>query len=70
MMKYVDRAVYEASKALIDNGTFDTKPVTLGLKQNGVGLPANNPNVPADVLKKVDEYKAKIVSGEIKVPEM
>lgn len=70
MMKYVDRAVYEASKALIDSGTFDTKPVTLGLKQNGVGLPANNPNVPADVLKKVEEYKTKIVNNEIKVPEM
>lgn len=69
MMKYVDRAVYEASKALIDNGTFDTKPVTLSLKDNGVGLPTQNPNVPAEVLKKVDEYKAKIVSGEIKVPE-
>jgi basic membrane protein A and related proteins len=70
MMKYVDRAVFEASKALIDSGTFDTKPVTLGLKANGVGLPANNPNVPADVLKKVDEFKTKIINGEIKVPEM
>lgn len=68
MMKYVDRAVYEISKTLIENGTFDTKPVTLGLKDNGVGLPEKNPNVPADVLKKVEEYKAKIISGEIKVP--
>ncbi|MDF2925624.1 MAG: hypothetical protein K0R57_4538 [Paenibacillaceae bacterium] len=69
MMKYVDRAVYDVSKTLIDKGTFDTTPVVLGLKDNGVGLPAANPNVPADVLKKVEEYKAKIISGEIKVPE-
>lgn len=69
MMKYVDVAVYEASRGLIQNGTFDTKPVTLGLKDNGVGLPAQNPNVPADVLKKVEEFKAKIISGEIKVPQ-
>jgi basic membrane protein A and related proteins len=69
MMKYVDRAVYEVSKGLIEKGTFDTAPVVLGLKDNGVGLPEKNPNVTADVLKKVDEYKAKIVSGEIKVPE-
>lgn len=69
MMKYVDKAVYDVSNTLIKKGTFDTTPVVLGLKDNGVGLPANNPNVPADVLKKVEEYKAKIVSGEIKVPE-
>ncbi|MNI97850.1 Membrane lipoprotein TmpC precursor [compost metagenome] len=57
------------SKTLVEKGTFDTAPVVLGLKDNGVGLPEKNPNVSADVLKKVDEYKAKIVSGEIKVPE-
>jgi basic membrane protein A len=69
MMKYVDQAVYTVSKTLIEKGTFDTTPQVLGLKDNGVGLPANNPNVPADIIKKVDEYKAKIISGEIKVPE-
>lgn len=69
MMKYVDQAVYQTSRTLIDTGAFDTKPVTLGLKDNGVGLPADNPNVAPDVLKKVEEFKTKIISGEIQVPE-
>ena len=44
--------------------------VTLGLKDDGVGLPeTSKKNVSAEILKKVDEYKAKIISGEIKVPE-
>jgi basic membrane protein A and related proteins len=70
MMKRVDEAVYLISKQVID-GTFKGgTTITLGLKDNGVGLPDTSKiNVSPEILKKVDEYKAKIISGEIKVPQ-
>ncbi|WP_233163187.1 MULTISPECIES: BMP family protein [unclassified Cohnella] len=68
MVKRVDEAVKLVSKSVID-GTFQGGTVlSLGLKDNGVGLPADNPNLSQEVLDKVEEYKAKIVSGEIEVP--
>lgn len=72
MMKRVDEAVIRVSHEVMD-GKFKggaANKVVLGLKDNGVGLPeTSKKNVPADVLKKVDEYKDKIIKGEIKVPE-
>jgi basic membrane protein A len=70
MMKYVDRAVYTISNDLI-NGKFEGGPQkvrNLGLKEDGVGLPANNKNVPAEIMTKVNDYKQQIVSGKITVP--
>lgn len=70
MLKRVDNAVARVSKDVIDNKFQGGQVVTLGLKDDGVGLPeTSKKNVTADILKKVDEYKAKIISGEIKVPE-
>ncbi len=68
MMKRVDVAVYDVSKSLID-GTFQGGSIIeLGIAENGVGLPENNPNVPEEVLTKVKEFEQKIISGEIVVP--
>ncbi|AFC33443.1 CD4+ T cell-stimulating antigen, lipoprotein [Paenibacillus mucilaginosus 3016] len=70
MMKRVDQAVYRVSNDLIGGKYEGGKTTVLGLKDDGVGLPeTSTKNVPADVLKKVDEYKQRIISGEIKVPE-
>lgn len=70
MVKRVDEAVQRVSKDLID-GKFEGGKVTeLGLKENGVGLPeTSKDNVPEDILKKVEEFKQKIISGEIQVPD-
>ncbi|WP_322903226.1 BMP family ABC transporter substrate-binding protein [Paenibacillus campi] len=69
MIKRVDTAVEKVSKEVID-GTFKGGTETLGLKDDGVGVAStSNKNVPADVLKLVDEYKEKIIKGEIKVPD-
>jgi len=70
MMKGVETAVHKVTKDLIA-GTFQGGKVQeLGLKDDAVGLPeTSTKNVPEDVLKKVEEYKGKIVSGEIKVPQ-
>ncbi|MFD0591126.1 BMP family protein [Paenibacillus sp. GCM10027627] len=69
MVKGVETAVYKVSKDLIDGKWAGGTTQELGLKDNAVGLPETSKvNVPEDVLKKVEEYKAKIVNGEIKVP--
>ncbi|WP_127534117.1 BMP family lipoprotein [Paenibacillus kobensis] len=69
MMKGVEAAVLKVSKDVIDGKFEGGKIVELGLKDNGVGLPAVNKNVPDEVLAKVEEFKAKIISGEIVVPK-
>ena len=68
MMKRVDQAVQQVSQSVAD-GSFAPGMVNLGIAENGVGLPENNPNVPADVLAKVQEFSDKIKNGEIVVPE-
>ncbi len=70
MMKRVDEAVYRVSKDVLDGKFEGGKIVWLGLAENGVGLPETSKDtVPEDVLKKVEEYKEKIVKGEITVPD-
>lgn len=70
MVKRVDEAVYRVCKDLIAGKFTGGHLTTLGLKDNGVGIAdTSKVNVPEDVLKKVEEYKTKIISGEIKVPE-
>ncbi|MFC4777228.1 BMP family protein [Paenibacillus sp. GCM10023252] len=69
MTKGVKAAVEKISKDLVDGKWAGGSVQELGLKDDAVGLPeTSTKNVPADVLTKVEEYKAKIVSGEIKVP--
>lgn len=70
MMKRVDEAVYRVSKELADGKFPGGQAVELGLKENGVDLPeTSKETVPADVLQKVEEYKQKIINGEITVPQ-
>ncbi|MCZ8515576.1 BMP family ABC transporter substrate-binding protein [Paenibacillus filicis] len=70
MLKRVDQAVVRVSNDLIDGKFQGGKNVVLGLKDNGVGLPdTSKKNVKPEVLQKVEEYKQKIIKGEIKVPE-
>ncbi|WP_151732900.1 BMP family lipoprotein ['Paenibacillus yunnanensis' Narsing Rao et al. 2020] len=69
MIKRVDEAVKKVSQQVVD-GTFEGgKTTVLSLKDNGVGLPeTSKANVTEDILAKVEEYKQKIISGEITVP--
>jgi basic membrane protein A len=69
MMKGVETAVHKVTKDLIAGNWAGGTVQELGLKDDAVGLPeTSSKNVPADVLAKVEEYKQKIISGEIKVP--
>lgn len=69
MIKRVDVAVKNVTQQVID-GTFKGGTVTnLTLKDDGVGLPeTSKKNVSQEILDKVEEYKQKIISGEITVP--
>jgi basic membrane protein A len=70
MIKKVDEAVYQVSMSLAE-GKFPAGKVTLmGLKEKGVDIaPTSNKNVAPEVLEKVEEYRQKIINGEIVVPE-
>lgn len=68
MLKRVDNAAYMMMEAQ-EKGTFPAgKATALTLKEDGVGIPAENPNLDEAVVKEVNDYKAKIIAGEIKVP--
>ncbi|MBG9734923.1 BMP family protein [Paenibacillus alvei] len=70
MIKKVDIAVYEITKQLAEGNFPGGKVTNMGLKENGVDIAStSSKNVPADVLAKVEEYRKKIVDGEIVVPE-
>jgi basic membrane protein A len=69
MIKRVDKAVALISKNTVEGKFEGGKIQVLGLKEDGVGIPAtSSKNVSADILAKVEDFKAKIISGEIKVP--
>ncbi len=69
MLKGVDIASYNASKDLAE-GKFTAGVIEYTLKDGGVGIPASNPNLTEEDIKVIEEYKAKIVSGEIVVPKV
>lgn len=70
MIKRVDNAVYQISKDLSEGKWNGGKEVVLGLKENGIDYaPTTSKNTSADVIKQVDDFKKKIIAGEIKVPK-
>ncbi|SDY48593.1 BMP family protein [Thermoactinomyces sp. DSM 45892] len=67
MIKRVDVAVFEITKQAKE-GTLKTgTEVNFGLKDEGVGL-SKSSKVSPEVMKQVEEYKQKIIKGEITVP--
>jgi basic membrane protein A len=68
-VKRVDVAVFKTIQSVQD-GTFTGGGVTtFGLAEDGVGLGKVSSQVPQDILDKVDEYKQKILNGEIQIPD-
>ncbi|HEX6922805.1 MAG TPA: BMP family ABC transporter substrate-binding protein [Bacillales bacterium] len=68
MVKHVDKAVYKVSKQTM-NGKFPGgKHVLLGLKENAVGPSEHKKNLSDKALKKMEEYKEKIINGKINAP--
>jgi len=68
MLKRVDNAVYDTIKNFV-NGTFKGGYAVYDAKADGVGYSTSNTAaMTSDITSKLEEIKAKIVSGEIVVP--
>jgi len=70
MVKRTDLAVETVVKDYADHSFPGGQTVTLGLKQDGVGLSAmkfTKDKIPAADLAKIDDMKNKIIAGDIKV---
>ncbi|MGI8786775.1 MAG: BMP family lipoprotein [Pyrinomonadaceae bacterium] len=71
MVKRVDNAVYDVVKEVLD-GKFEGGFHVFGLDKDGVAFAMDDNNkmlITPEMLKRVDEAKAKIISGEIKVTD-
>lgn len=69
MLKGVGTAVKDVANRAKEGDFPGGETLTYGLAEDGVGLADSRGAIPDDVLKTVEEYKAKISSGEIEVPE-
>jgi basic membrane protein A len=71
MVKRVDTQAFDMIKS-VDDGSFKGGKVSYyGLKEGGVAAAMDEYNkglISADVLKEVDDLKAKVISGAIVVP--
>jgi basic membrane protein A len=67
MLKRVDNAVYDFVKKVSED-KFTSGVTVYDLKVDGVGYSTSGGQID-DITGKLDEYKKKIVDGEIKVPE-
>jgi basic membrane protein A len=69
VLKKVDVGVFDVIKSAVD-GDFDNTPYVGTIETDGVGIAPFHDfesKVPADLGAKLDELKAKLVSGEITV---
>jgi basic membrane protein A len=69
MMKRVDVAAHDMAKAVKDGSFPGGKVFVFSVKNKGVGIPGNNPNLSAEILAKVKEFEEKIASGALSVSE-
>ena len=68
-MKYLDRASYDMIEHEL-NGTFPGgTTLHLDARNDGVGIPVENPNLDKSVMDEVSRVYAKLKSGEIKVAD-
>ncbi len=70
MIKNVDESVFRSIES-VKAGTWKDGVVELGLKENGVGYTYDEHNramIPDAVHQRLEEIRARIVSGEIQVP--
>ncbi len=66
MLKRVESATQYALNQ-VKAKTFKGETVVFDTKADGVGFSDKNPELTQDIVKQVNDVKAKIVAGEIKV---
>ncbi|MDF2801676.1 MAG: putative secreted protein [Anaerocolumna sp.] len=67
-MKRVDTACYKIAQA-VKEGTLTNGVITYDLASEGVDIAPTTTNLTEDVIKAVNDVKAKIISGEVTVPK-
>ena len=65
----MDVAAYNYIDAKLNNKFPGGEIITLTLKEDGVGLPKENPNLSDDVLSKIDSVTQEIKEGKLVVPQ-
>jgi basic membrane protein A and related proteins len=68
MVKRVDVATYDISKRAMEGDFPGGKEVVFGLKENGIGIAPTTDNLSKEELSLVEEWKQKILNGDVKVP--
>lgn len=68
--RYLDNVIFDTIKALKEDQKFEPGWHELGLKENAVGYTLQDSKVPVpeDVVKKVEDMKTKVISGELIPP--
>ena len=66
-MKKVETATYDMIKAELDGKFLGGKTLTYDVKNDGIGIPKENPNLTETTATTINDVIAKIKSGEIKV---
>jgi basic membrane protein A and related proteins len=69
MVKRVDNAVYDVAKRTKEGNFPGGQVLSYSLADGGVGIAPSTDNVSEEALAKVEEYKQKIINGEIAVPK-
>lgn len=69
MVKRVDNAVYSVTKDTAEGNFPGGQVRTFGLAENGVGIAETQTHLTPEVLALVEEFRQKIINGEIKVPQ-
>ncbi|MFN7249404.1 MAG: BMP family protein [Anaerobacillus sp.] len=69
MVKRVDKAVYQVSEQTMNGDFPGGQIVEFGLADEGVGIAPTTENLSAEILAAIEEFKAKILNGEINVPK-
>ncbi|MDR1232560.1 MAG: BMP family ABC transporter substrate-binding protein [Spirochaetaceae bacterium] len=67
-LKRVDNAMYDVSDMLRKGTLQGGSTLLYNLKNNGVGYATTGNHIPQSVITEVEAVKAKIISGELKVP--
>ena len=66
-IKKLDTATFDVIKDELEGNFPGGETLKFNAKNDGIGIPENNPNLSADTITKVDEVYNKIKNGEIEV---
>ena len=66
-IKCIDQASHDMIKAEVEGNFPNGQIITFSIANNGVGIPAVNPNLSEDTIKTVNDVYTKIKTGEITV---